>query len=135
MTERPWRRRLLVFIGFWLATGPVYFVIFHASDWQATVGQRLFNAYVAGDAGKRISFGRSLLRGGAFFTFNLVGIGWISALTIAGSMRRKGLHDFVARTLVLRGRPATLERVGLWRFAAAFGFPTAWLVTTLLLTA
>src|SRR5262245_28307761 len=54
--------RYVISIAFFLSTGPVYFVLCHASPWQATVGKRLLKIYVARGDGSRISLGRSFIR-------------------------------------------------------------------------
>jgi hypothetical protein len=59
----------------------------------------------------------------------------MSVVTIAGSNRRKGVHDFIAGTVVLKGRPATGGTLEPWRIAAFIGFPVAWMLGTLLATA
>jgi uncharacterized RDD family membrane protein YckC len=70
--QAPWRShkylsKIAVTIAFFLATGPIYIVLCHASTWQATIGKRQLNIYVTGEDGKRISLARSLVRGVAFW--------------------------------------------------------------------
>jgi len=127
--------QIAVAIAFFLATGPIYVVLCHASPWQATVGKRLLNIYVTGEDGKRISLARSLVRGVALWSFNLFGGGLLSIITVAGSEKHRALHDFAAHTLVLNGRPATGSTLGIWRIAASVAPPVAWMLATFLGTA
>ena len=83
----------------------VYFAVFHSSSRQATPGQILLGVHVTGLDGGRIGLARASAR---YFA------SWISAITagigfIAGAFteRRQTLHDMIASTLVLRGRPGT----------------------------
>lgn len=123
---------LFVIFAFILSTGPVYFALCHASPWQATFGKRLLNIYVTDDTGSRISMSRSLGRWVALFIFNSLGGGLISLITIAATEKRKGLHDFVARTQVLRGRPVPGGALEPRRIAVALGFPFVWTLGTFL---
>jgi uncharacterized RDD family membrane protein YckC len=127
--------RYVIAIAFFLAMGPIYFVICHASPWQATAGKRLLKLYVVGSDGNRISLGRSSIRSLAFYVLGAFGAGLISVITIADSKQRKGVHDFIAGTSVLRGRPVPGGKLGHWRIAASIGFPVAWMLGTLLATA
>jgi uncharacterized RDD family membrane protein YckC len=75
--------KLLVLFAFFISAGPVYFAFFEASPWQATLGKRLVDIYVARDDGQRISiaraFGRNIVKvfSNAYFLF------LISVITIA----------------------------------------------------
>jgi uncharacterized RDD family membrane protein YckC len=121
-------------VGAFLACGPIYRVLWHASPWQATCGKRILGIYVTGDDARRIGLARSLGREIALYIFNVLWLGLISFITIAASERRKGMHDFVARTCVLRGRPAPGGAIGWWRIAAAAGLPVVWVLGSFLLT-
>lgn len=137
--QAPWSSheylsRIFIIIAYFLSTGPVYFVICHASPWQATYGKRLLSIYVTGDDGKRISLARSFVRELTLCFFNVFGVGLISVITIAASKQRKGMHDFSAHTLVLKGRPVPGGALGRWRIVAFVGFPVAWIVGTSLAT-
>ena len=81
----------------------VYFAVFHSSSRQATPGQMLLGVHVTGLDGRRIGLGRASAR---YFA------SWLSAATLsigfivgAFTERRQTLHDMIASTLVLRGRP------------------------------
>jgi uncharacterized RDD family membrane protein YckC len=126
--------KMAVLISFLLYTGPIYFILCHASPWQATFGKRLMNIFVSRDSSERISAFRSAGRWLAMFLAALLGGNFVSLVTIAASRRGKALHDFVAGTVVLRGRPADSAPLGLWRVAASFGIPILWMTITVLAT-
>jgi uncharacterized RDD family membrane protein YckC len=81
----------------------LYRPLFEAGPWQATPGKRLLGIYVAREGGGRLGLGRALLRelGRAICALTL-GAGYLLALADG---RRRGLHDRLAGTVVLRGRP------------------------------
>jgi uncharacterized RDD family membrane protein YckC len=123
--------RLAVVIAFLVATGTIYRAFFEASTWQASIGKRLLNIYVTDDRGRRIGLPRSLGRSFAKSFFNTVyPLGAISVATIAACSKKQALHDFVARTLVVGGRPLNVGTFELWRIVAAFGIPFVWLLVT-----
>jgi uncharacterized RDD family membrane protein YckC len=124
--------KLLVLFAFFISTGPVYFMFFEASPWQATLGKRLVDIYVASDDGKRVSVARAFGRNIAKWFLNSYVLFLISVITIAVTNKRKGLHDFAAHTLVLRGRPAPRGSIEPWRIAVSFGFPLVWILATFL---
>jgi hypothetical protein len=62
--------------------------------------------------------------------FNVFYLGFISLVTIAVTTKKQALHDFAAKTLVMRGQPATGGSLEPWRILAAFGIPFLWLVVT-----
>jgi len=126
--------KLFVMFTFVLSLGPLYFVLFEASSRQATFGKQLLSIYVTSDDGKRISIGRGVGRWVAKFVFSWFGIVLVSVITIATTKERKGLHDFAAKTLVLRGRPIPGGAFEPWRIAAALGFPFLWILGTFLAT-
>ncbi len=126
--------RLAIFNAYFLACGPIYCAVCHASPWQATFGKRLLNIHVTGDDGKRISLARSLGRELTMYLFAALMLALVSLVTIAATGKRKGLHDYVAGTCVLRGRPAPGGAIEWWRIAAALAVPAAWTLAALLLT-
>ena len=72
------------------------------SRWGTTVGKRIFNMYVARADGSKIGFRRAL---GRYFGY------WVSLLTlgvgflmIAFSKNKRGLHDLMCDTVVVRRR-------------------------------
>jgi len=124
--------KLLVVLAYVVSFGPTYFILFHASRWQATFGKRALRIYVTNDAGRPISMARATGRWFAMFFFTSFGL-LISLITIPTSKRRQALHDMAANTLVLNGKieDATLES---WRAFLALGIPFLWLVVTFLIT-
>ena len=136
--EETWRAmglrgRLLILFAFLLSGGPVYRIMMEASPWQATFGKRLFGVYVTNDSGRRISLAQSSGRWLARWCFDLFGGAFVSLITIAVTRRKKALHDFVAKTLVVRG-PAPEGALELWRLAVALGIPFLWILGTFLVT-
>ena len=86
---------ILVFVGYWL-----YEALLTASSWQGTVGKRILRLKVVDEAGNRISFARST---GRFFAKILSQlILWIGFIMVAFTDKKRGLHDMIARTLVIR---------------------------------
>lgn len=86
-----------------------YFVVMHASAWQATVGKRVLGVKVTDLAGNRIGIGRSLVRLlGAFVSSLILGLGYLMA---GVTQRKQALHDMIASTLVVRSDAAPAEIV------------------------
>lgn len=81
----------------------LYYILFTASRWQATPGKRLMGIYVAKADGDRIGYGRSLWR---FISYTFSGITlYIGYLMVAFTRQKRGLHDFIAGTVVKYGKP------------------------------
>src|SRR5215813_2987139 len=86
---------ILIFIGYWL-----YEALLTSSSWQGTVGKRVLRLKVTDEAGNRISFGRAT---GRFFGKILSQmILWIGFIMVAFTDRKRGLHDMMAGTLVMK---------------------------------
>jgi uncharacterized RDD family membrane protein YckC len=86
---------LIVFAGSWL-----YEALLTSSAWQGTVGKRLLRLKVTDQEGNRIGFGRAT---GRFFAKILSQmILWIGFIMIGFTDRKRGLHDMVAGTLVMK---------------------------------
>ena len=126
--------KLAVVLGFVLWMGVIYFALFESSAWQATFGKRLFDMHVMDDEGKRIGFKRALGRWLWRFFLAYFWINIASLVTIPFGKNKKALHDYVARTLVVRGRPVPGGRLEGWRVVAAFGIPFVWLMVTFFAT-
>ena len=125
--------KLLVIFAYVLSLGPVYFALYEASSRQATFGKQLLNIYVTSDDRKRISIGRAVGRWAA--KYMLAWFGWVvSVIMIVGSKERKGLHDAVAKTVVLRGRPVPGGPFEPWRIAASFALPFVLMLGIFLVT-
>ena len=85
-----------------LITGPLYYVGFESSRWQATPGKRLLGMAVVRVDGSRLSVGRAAARYfGRLLCSLTLGFGY---LFIIWTRRKQGLHDMVAGTLVVRRR-------------------------------
>lgn len=86
---------ILVFMGYWL-----YEALLTASSWQGTIGKRVLRLKVTDEAGNRISFGRST---GRFFAKILsYATLWIGFIMVAFTDKKRGLHDILAGTVVVR---------------------------------
>ncbi len=107
-----------------LCSGFFYHVLLETSGWQATVGKRVLNVYVADRQGNRIGPGRSCLRTYVKWIFLPIVYGSIASLiTAACTRRRKALHDLAAGTEVLAGRPQQPAALEMWRVVAAIALP------------
>ena len=79
----------------------LYFTLQHSSKFQATFGKRAMKIYVTDEFGKRMSFGRAALRYlGRIINGLTMSIGF---LIILFTEKKQGLHDIIAKTLVLDG--------------------------------
>jgi uncharacterized RDD family membrane protein YckC len=116
-------------LAFFVALGIFYWAFFEASPWQATIGKRLLDLHVTDAAGRRLTLGRSFGRSFAKCLFNGFYVGAMSIFTIAFDEQKQALHDVVAKTWVVRGRPAS-GPIEIWRVLAAFGITYLWLVVT-----
>lgn len=84
-------------IGFFITW--LYFALMESSSKQATFGKIILGAKVVDVEGQRISFGRATGRHfGKILSALLLGIGFIM---VAFTQRKQGLHDMLARTLVV----------------------------------
>ena len=122
--------KLAIIVAFIVSMGPIYLGLFQASAWQASFGKRLLAIYVTDEAGRRLGLVRSLARSFATDIFNLFYLALVSAITIAVSTKKQALHDFAARTLVLRGPPSVGGSLEPWRIVAAFGIQFLWVIVT-----
>jgi len=83
-----------------LAIRWLYEALTTCSTWQGTVGKRVLRLKVTDEAGNRISFGRST---GRYFSKLLSrAIMSIGFFMIGFTDRKRGLHDMIAGTLVIR---------------------------------
>lgn len=84
--------------GVWVVPW-VYFAGLHSSSWQATIGKRYFRLKVVDYSEEGISFGRAT---GRFFARSLSAlIAGIGYMMVGWTKRKQGLHDFIAKTLVV----------------------------------
>lgn len=78
----------------------LYEILLTSSSWQGTIGKRLLHLKVTDDFGNRISLGRST---GRFFAKILSYMAsYIGFIMIAFMDRKRGLHDVIAKTQVVR---------------------------------
>ena len=82
-------------VGTWL-----YDALLTSSAWQGTVGKKVLRLKVTDEAGNRISFARAT---GRFFGKILSAmIMYIGFIMIGFTDRKRGLHDMIAGTLVMK---------------------------------
>ena len=116
--------RALTYLAFFLNGPWLYQAVFESSPWQATPSKRWLGVHVAGAHDSRLSFGSAL--GRTILKFVINGFLWlfpISFLTMWRSQKRQALHDFVARTAVMRGRPLSHAPLESWRWLLWPGAP------------
>ncbi len=83
-------------------TGYGYFTACEASPWQATPGKRLLGLRVARVDGRPLDLRTAAVRSLARSLCHLsLGLGYLLALS---NRRRQGLHDLIAKTVVVRRR-------------------------------
>ena len=81
---------VLAFVGQWLTS----------SSWQGTLGKRVLRLKVTDEIGNRIGFGRAT---GRFFAKILSSMFFCIGFIMVGlTDRKRGLHDMLAGTLVMR---------------------------------
>jgi len=85
----------------------LYFILFECSRFQGTPGKLACGLRVTDLEGQRISIGRAIGRYAAkFVSAAILGIGFLMA---GWTLRKQGLHDLMANTLVIRSRRAPRE--------------------------
>jgi uncharacterized RDD family membrane protein YckC len=85
-----------------VAIGLLYFALLESSERGATLGKMAVGLRVVTDQGQRLSFAHALGRYLAKFVSALIlGIGF---LMVAFTERKRGLHDMIASTLVVKAR-------------------------------
>ena len=88
-----------------LLMGFIYYAFFESSRWQATPGKVALGLRVTDMDGQRLGFPRSALRNAVRLANAITAlIPLICYLTVAWTVRHQGLHDLLAKTLVLNGR-------------------------------
>ncbi|WAT19008.1 RDD family protein [Aurantiacibacter sp. MUD11] len=95
-----------------LIVGIAYFAGLESSSWQATVGKKAVGLVVTDLSGNRISFLRAL---GRYFAKILSGIILlIGYIMVAFTEKKQGLHDMLASTLVVKGKPGEHGTTGVF---------------------
>ena len=78
----------------------LYEALLTSSRWQGTVGKRILRLKVTDDFGNKITFARAT---GRFFAKILSGmVMYIGFIMVAFTERKRGLHDIICSTQVLR---------------------------------
>ena len=86
---------LIGLVEYWL-----YFAILESSKWQGSLGKRALGIVVTDLTGNRISFGKATGRHFAkIISFIILLIGFLMVLW---DEKKQGLHDKLAKTLVIR---------------------------------
>ena len=91
---------LLGFVAYWL-----YYAFYESSPSQATLGKKVLKIKVTDEQGHPISFGRSLARSFFKILFTLTPLGFIvliNGLVIYSSAEKKGIHDYIVNTRVIK---------------------------------
>ena len=83
----------------------LYYAVLTSSSWQATVGKKVLGLKVVDENGDRISFGRAT--GRYFAKIPSALILCIGFLMVAWTNRKRGLHDMIANTLVVKDHAKT----------------------------
>ncbi|WP_394707022.1 RDD family protein [uncultured Erythrobacter sp.] len=86
-----------------LVAGIIYFVGFESSSYQATPGKMALGLIVTDLNGGRISPGKAVGRYFAKILSSLILL--IGFIMVAFTERNQGLHDIIAGTLVVKGKP------------------------------
>jgi uncharacterized RDD family membrane protein YckC len=85
-----------------LAVNWLYSAKLESSAMQATFGKKIMEIVVVDSTGGRLSFGKATMRWvGKLVSGLILGIGY---LMVAFSARKRGLHDILANTLVVKGK-------------------------------
>lgn len=87
---------LVYYIGVFL-----YYTLQHSGKYQATFGKRAMKLYVSDESGNKLTFGQAAIRflGKIINSFTMA-VGYIIILF---TDKKQGLHDIIAKTLVLDG--------------------------------
>ncbi len=88
---------IFVFVFAWL-----YYTLMESSSWQATLGKRALELKVTDMSGNRIGFGRANAR--YFCKILSKMILYIGFIMAAFTEHKQGLHDVIAKTLVVKNK-------------------------------
>ncbi len=81
-----------------IITSWVYFAGLESSEWQATVGKKILGMKVTDAAGQRINFIKATVRYLSKILSSFIFM--IGFIMVVFTAQKKGLHDFIAGTLV-----------------------------------
>ncbi|MTH53655.1 RDD family protein [Bacillus mangrovi] len=80
----------------------LYFTILPMTKWQGTIGKKLLGLKIINENGGRVSPGQAILRYIGYVISNAIfTVGFIMA---AFTDRKRGLHDMIAKTYVVKSR-------------------------------
>jgi len=85
-----------------LVIGWLYFALMESSERGATIGKMAVGLRVVTDQGQRLTFGRATGRYFAKFVSAIILL--IGFIMVAFTDRKRGLHDMIAGTLVVKTR-------------------------------
>ena len=80
----------------------LWFTLAESSHWQASIGKKLVGLKVTDENGERISFGKANARYWSKILSALMFC--VGFLMVAFTAKKQGLHDKIARTLVVKSR-------------------------------
>ena len=95
-----------------LIIGIAYFAGLESSSWQATVGKKALGLVVVDTSGNRVSFLRALGRYLAKIVSAIILL--IGYIMVAFTEKKQGLHDMIASTLVIKGKPGETAVAGVF---------------------
>ncbi len=80
-------------------SGWIYYIVMESSSLQGTLGKMILKIKVTDLAGDRVGFGRAIGRNlGKIISITIIFIGFIM---VAFTKKKQGLHDMMARCLVV----------------------------------
>jgi uncharacterized RDD family membrane protein YckC len=83
----------------------LWFTLAESSHWQASIGKKLLGLKVTDANGERISFGKANARYWSKILSTLLFC--VGFLMVAFTAKKQGLHDKIAKTLVVKSRTAS----------------------------
>lgn len=122
--------KLAIFGALFVSLGAVYVPLCQASPAQATVGKWIAKVYVADLHGGRLSFAQAAWRWFAQAGLSLLGAQLVSLVTMLVDRRRRAIHDYPSRSVVVRRSPGERPPMQWWLVAAGLGTQMAWIVMT-----
>ncbi|MCL4841689.1 MAG: RDD family protein [Bryobacteraceae bacterium] len=122
--------KVAIFVALVVSLGAVYVPLCHASPAQATVGKWIAKIRVATHDGGRLSFPHAALRWFLQVVSGFFGGPFISIVTMVLDRRRRAVHDFPSRSIVVNRSPEACPPMSWWHAAAGLAIQVAWVVVT-----
>jgi uncharacterized RDD family membrane protein YckC len=122
--------KVAILVALFVSLGAAYIPLCHASPAQATVGKWIAKVRVATHYGGRLSFPHALWRWFLQVVSGLFGGPFISIVTMVLDRKRRAVHDFPSRSIVVKCSPEAYPPMNWWRAAAGLGIQVAWVVIT-----